>query len=110
MKSSNEYLFEDRPLFSLERIARECEADLLAFGHTHLPYVKDVLGVQFVNDGSVGKPKDGDVRACYALVDIADRIDVTIRRVPYDVAGAAAAVRAGGLPVQFAEMLETATG
>lgn len=106
----NEYLFEDRPLFSLERIARECEADMLAFGHTHLPYVKDVLGVRFVNDGSVGKPKDGDTRAAYALIDIGDEIQVAIRRVAYDVAAAAAAVRASGLPVQFADVLETATG
>lgn len=106
----NEYLFEDRPLFSLERIARECDADLLAFGHTHLPYQKDVLGVRFVNDGSVGKPKDGDTRAAYAFIDVSDEIQVTIRRVAYDVAVAAAAVRAGGLPVQFADMLETAAG
>ena len=106
----NEYLFEDRPLFSLERIARESEADLLAFGHTHLPYVKDVLGVRFVNDGSVGKPKDGDPRAAYAMVDVGDGIDVQIRRVPYDVVSAASAVRGSGLPTQFADMLETATG
>ncbi len=106
----NEYLFEDRPLFSLERIARESEADLLAFGHTHLPYQKDVLGVRFVNDGSVGKPKDGNTRAGYALVEIGDGIDVTFRRVAYDVAAAAAAVRAAGLPTLFADLLESATG
>ncbi len=106
----NEYLFEDRPLFSLERIARESEADLLAFGHTHLPYEKDVLGVRFINDGSVGKPKDGNPRAGYALVEIGDRIEVTFRRVPYDVDAAAAAVRASSLPAQFADMLESATG
>lgn len=106
----NEYLFEDRPLFSLERIARESGADLLVFGHTHLPYQKDVLDVRFINDGSVGKPKDGDPRAGYALVEIGAGINVFFRRVAYDVAAAAEAVRASGLPPQFADLLESATG
>jgi putative phosphoesterase len=79
----NEYLFEDRPLSSFERLAAASNADLIVFGHTHKPYVKDVAGVRFLNVGSVGKPKDGDWRACYAIVDGAE---VTFRRVEYDVA------------------------
>jgi predicted phosphodiesterase len=79
-------------------------------GHTHLPYVKTVDGVWFVNDGSVGKPKDGDVRAAYAICDIGDDLQVSVQRVPYDVQAAAAAVRASALPDHFAELLETAGG
>jgi putative phosphoesterase len=60
----NEYLFEDRPLSSFQRLAATSEADVLVFGHTHKPYTKRVDGVLFVNAGSVGKPKDGDPRAC----------------------------------------------
>ena len=106
----NEYVYEDRPLSSLERIARSADTDILIFGHTHLPYVKNVAGTLFVNDGSVGKPKDGDPRAAYALLDIGPAVQVNIRRVLYDVAAAAAAVRASGLPLEFADMLETARG
>ncbi len=107
----NEYLYESRPLHSLERIAQMAEADVLVFGHTHLPYTKQVAGVLFVNDGSVGKPKDGDVRAAYALLDFqASRVTATIRRVAYDVAAAAAAVRESGLPPHFADLLEAASG
>ena len=106
----NEYVYEDRPLASLERVARAAEADVLAFGHTHLPYVKPVAGVLLVNDGSVGKPKDGDPRAAYALLDIGAEVKASIRRVAYDVAAAAAAVRASGLPAPFADMLEAARG
>ena len=106
----NEYLYEDRGQSSLERIARASEADVLVFGHTHLPYVKDVDGVLFVNVGSAGKPKDGDTRVAYTLLDVGREVSVGIKRVRYDVAAAAAAIRASGLPPHFAEVLETARG
>lgn len=99
----NEYLFEDRPLSSFQRLAASSDADLIVFGHTHKPYVKDVDGVRFLNVGSVGKPKDGDWRACYAILDP----EVTFRRVPYDVAAAAAAIRATDLPHEFALDIES---
>ena len=47
----NEYLFEDRPLSSFERLAATSEADVLIFGHTHKPYTKRVDGVLSVNAG-----------------------------------------------------------
>jgi len=105
----NEYVYEDRLAASLEHIAKSAEADVLVFGHTHLPYSKKVAGVLLVNDGSVGKPKDGDARACYVILDVGDEVKVEFRRVPYDVS-AAAAVRASGLPAHFAHLLENAKG
>lgn len=103
----NEYLFEDRPLSSFQRLAQSSEADVIAFGHTHVPYTKEVDGVLFVNVGSVGKPKDGDPRACYAILDLSGGDQrVTFRRVGYDVSAAAAAVRQSELPDKFARDLE----
>jgi diadenosine tetraphosphatase ApaH/serine/threonine PP2A family protein phosphatase len=72
--------------------------------------VKDVDGMLFVNDGSVGKRKDGDRRAQYAIFDLGTELKVTIQRVEYDVAAAAAAVRASDLHDRFAELLETGGG
>jgi putative phosphoesterase len=106
----NEYVYQDRPLSSLQRIAASARSDVLVFGHTHLPYTKMVDGVLFVNDGSVGKPKDGDARAAFAILEIEEAVNATIHRVPYDVAAAAAAVRASGLPTHFADLLERASG
>jgi putative phosphoesterase len=107
----NEYFYEDRPLSSFERLAQSSEADVIVMGHTHLPYTKEVAGVLFVNDGSVGKPKDGDPRASYVLLQIDEGgVSSSLERVPYDVAAAAAAVRASELPAHFADMLETAKG
>ena len=36
----NEYLFEDRPLSSFQRLAATSETDVLVFGHTHKPYTQ----------------------------------------------------------------------
>jgi putative phosphoesterase len=106
----NEYLFEDRDQRSLERIAQTADCDVLVFGHTHKPWVREIGGVLFVNDGSVGKPKDGDPRAVWALLTATagEPVMVEIRRVPYDVAVMAAAIRAAeGLPDHFARDIET---
>ena len=64
----------------------------LVFGHTHLQFRRRTDdGIELVNPGSVGMPFDGDHRAAYAL--IGDDGDVECRRVTYDHAASAAAVR-----------------
>ncbi|PYR89414.1 MAG: hypothetical protein DMF84_24640 [Acidobacteria bacterium] len=103
----NEYLFEDRALSSFQRLAATSNADIIVFGHTHKPYTKSVDGVTFLNVGSVGKPKDGDWRACYAVLDTTDMPSAVFRRVEYDVKQAAAAIRATELPDEFALDIET---
>ena len=80
--------------------------DMIAFGHTHKPWHREVEGIHFVNTGSVGRPKDGDPRAGYVLVDLgheAPRVEFV--RVAYDVEGAVAGIRAAGLPDDFSEFL-----
>jgi putative phosphoesterase len=106
-RKMNEYLFEDRAISSFQRLAAASNADVIVFGHTHQPYTKEVDGVLFLNDGSVGKPKDGDWRACYAILENGA---ATLRRVDYDVKAAAAAIRATDLPHEFAEDIETGGG
>jgi putative phosphoesterase len=105
----NEYLYQDKPDETFERIATGADADVIVCGHTHRPYDKTVGGARFVNVGSAGKPKDGDPRACWALLDTsADTVE--FRRVPYDVEEAARAVEASDLPSEFANQLREARG
>jgi putative phosphoesterase len=103
----NEYLYEDRPKASLERIAKLAGTDVLLFGHTHFPYVKTIGNTLFVNTGSVGKPKDGDPRGSYVILKTGRRTNVEIRRVRYDEKAAAEAIRESNLPDHFADLLET---
>jgi putative phosphoesterase len=102
----NEYLFEDRPLSSFQHIAGSSNADVILFGHTHRPYAKTVDTVTFINVGSAGKPKDGDWRACYALLDTEEPAAVAFVRVTYDVKTIAEAIRSSDLPDEFALDLE----
>jgi len=103
----NEYLYEDRPAATLERIVKLAGTGVLLFGHTHLPYQKWIGSTLLVNVGSVGKPKDGNPQACYALVDLGLRSRVQFRRVPYDIEAAARAVEDSGLPMEFAAQLRS---
>lgn len=102
----NEYLFEDKPDRLYERLAAAETAGTLVFGHTHKPWVRDFGGVRFVNCGSVGKPKDGDPRGAFAVLEAAEgHVDVTIERVEYDAEAVAREVAAAGLPQEFADKL-----
>ena len=62
-------------------------------------------GEWLVNPGSVGQPRDGDPRAAWMLLDTDEEI-AAYRRCEYDIAGAAAAIRAARLPDSLAERLE----
>ena len=53
----------------------------ILFGHTHVPYARPVGETIFVNVGSGGRPKDGDWRVCYAIVDPAKLGVRRLRRV-----------------------------
>jgi putative phosphoesterase len=102
----NEYLFEDKPARTFERIARGADCDGLVFGHTHRPWIHEYGGVLFVNCGSVGKPKDGDPRAAFALLKVeAGNVAAGIERVEYDAEAVARELAAAGLPVEYAEKL-----
>lgn len=108
----NEYLYEDRPEASLERLLDLVEADVLVCGHTHLPYHR-VLGSgrHVINAGSVGKPKDSDPRACYITLAAEGReLSVEFIRIPYDVEKAAQAIEAAEMPDEFAGMLRLGKG
>jgi putative phosphoesterase len=105
----NEYLFEDKSASLYERLAAAEHDQVLVFGHTHKPWVHDFGGVRFVNCGSVGKPKDGDPRGAFAVLEPSDgTVDVTIERFEYDAEAVAAEVRAAGLPLEFADKLVVA--
>lgn len=89
-------------------------------GHTHVPRVfvqtdkvqevqADSIAIEpgakyFINVGSVGQPRDGDWRACYAIYDFDSKV-VTYRRIEYDIAKAQAKIIAAGLPPMLAERI-----
>ena len=102
-----------------------CDARLVFCGHTHMPalYASDASGKAILFKptagmkipllrqrrwhivlGSVGQPRNGDAAASYALFD-AQSQEIAFQRVSYDIAAAAKAIRAAGLPDGLAERL-----
>jgi len=84
---------ENRPHFKTRDEAESAEIDV-PVGTRHL-----------INPGSVGQPRDQDWRAGFAIYDSNSEC-VIFQRVPYDLAGAQAAIRAAGLPDRLASRLE----
>lgn len=89
-------------------------------GHTHVPrvYIKsdkvrevpaesieiEANSKYFINVGSVGQPRDGDPRACYAILDHDHKL-VVFRRVEYDISTTQKKIREAELPEMLAERL-----
>lgn len=112
---------EDREEKSMLRILEGANADILCFGHTHKPYHRVLnsgteRNPQFrhaINIGSVGKPKDGDPRGGYVLLEMDEHsnlkneqsIRVEFVRFEYDVEKAAEAVGNSPLPNAYATAL-----
>lgn len=105
------YVTADRTDDFLRKMGEQSGAkpqDVVAFGHTHKPWQREVDGVLYVNTGSVGRPKDGDPRAGWTLLSVgAEGVSAEQQRVSYDVEGACAALRAAGLPGAFADTLRS---
>jgi putative phosphoesterase len=108
-QKNNVYWNEDRPEKFFEEMAGKSGADIMIYGHTHRPYIKEIRGRVFINAGSTGRPRDGDPRACLAIVDISQgSVGCRFLRVPYDIDRTAAAIIESGLPGQFAALLREA--
>jgi predicted phosphodiesterase len=131
----NEYLLPDRSDEQLARLAAAADADLVCVGHVHVPYHRALAGehgtVHYVSSGSVGKPKDGDPRACWAELLIGPEDDVReaafgdpaettagdtdtfvgvrFHRVGYDVDAVARDMLRAGLPATLAASLRSAS-
>jgi predicted phosphodiesterase len=105
------YVTEDRPDSFLAKMAGQAgarEGDVICFGHTHKPWHRVVNGIHFVNTGSVGRPKDGDPRACYVAVDMSGPEPVVaFFRVAYDIERAVKGIEDSALPREFADHLRT---
>jgi predicted phosphodiesterase len=103
------YVHQDRSDAFLEKMGAGLgtrAGDVVCFGHTHVPWHRVVEGVHYLNTGSVGRPKDGDWRASYVLLDVtAGNVTAEIVRVEYDVEAAAKAIIASELPDDFADYL-----
>lgn len=127
-QDEDEYVFT--PAQALEGLL-DSTAMITFFGHTHhqggFSYEKssknlEVLSIKprlteafaplrteprnryLLNPGSIGQPRDGDPRAGFAIADLEHHI-VEFWRVPYDISGVQARMRAVRLPEPLVQRL-----
>ncbi len=116
-RSVDEYTLFDTEEKQVLEMMEEANADLLFVGNSHKPYhriMESSAGVfkHVINLGSVGKPKDADVRGCYVLLTIdesssvldQESIKVEFRRVAYDLDKATKGILESLLPDEFASI------
>lgn len=128
----NEYLMPDRTEEQLARLADTAEVDVVCHGHVHLAFHRsfatdDGMRIHYVSTGSVGKPKDGDPRACWVELVLGSAeevrtglsgdaaagpagksetwVGIAVHRVEYDAGSVAADMVAKGLPQTLADAL-----
>ncbi len=105
---NNLYWHYDRDKDFFLKMAMKADADIMIYGHTHIPYRKDIDNKIFINAGSVGRPKDGDPRACLCIVDITpDNVETEFLRISYNIEKTVSAIIKSGMPLYFAEKLRS---
>jgi putative phosphoesterase len=75
----NDYLYEDNP--QLERLS-EFDCDVVAFGQTHRPLLREHVRPLLLNPGSVGQSRHATGIACAAVVDTETMSCELIERPP----------------------------
>ena len=98
-------LYADTPEPRFVEYGEAAEADVVILGHVHRPFHRKVRGWDFVNAGSVGRPRDGNPHTGYAVIETDGQVRVTFRRFAYDLDRAQRAVRELGLPEPLADRL-----
>ena len=73
---------QDQYLYTVSSKIFPDGVDTLFSGHTHVQVLVNFDGKIYCNPGSVGQPRDGDVRAAYAIMK---KEKITLHRVSYDI-------------------------
>ncbi len=91
----DEYLLKDVETWS--RRVQHVDADIVCVGHSHMQFEIELGDVRVLNPGSVGQPRNGDIRAAYAVIDLASG-RVELKRVSYPIEDVIARMNAAAVP------------
>ncbi len=85
---------------------KKFNVDIIASGHTHVPFVWEGKNGFVINPGSVGQPRSGNPDASYIILKVKNgHVKFEHRQVPYDTGAAADKIKNARLPTFFAERL-----
>ncbi|MBU3902241.1 MAG: metallophosphatase family protein [Candidatus Thermoplasmatota archaeon] len=79
--NDDEYVYEND---LSKKFLDEVNAEILVYGHTHVPCLKKFGNGIIINPGSIGQPRDGNPKASFAAFDT-DKKSADIKRTNYDI-------------------------
>jgi putative phosphoesterase len=85
----------------LQGLIGDTQASVIAFGHLHIAYVRNLLHVTLIDVSAVGNPKDNDLRSKWGLIEWDDddrEWTATLRYVDYPIEDTEAQILASGMP------------
>jgi predicted phosphodiesterase len=85
----------------LRELIGDTQASVIAFGHLHVAYVRNLLHVTLIDVSAVGNPKDNDMRSKWGLIewDESEREwTATLRYVDYPMEETEAQILASDMP------------
>ena len=96
----NRHIFPDMPEDDVLALIGDIDADVLVFGHLHIPYRRRIGGPQLFDVASCGAPRDGDRRAAWGSFSWSPETGWrgTIHRTPYDHGATALRIIESGMP------------
>lgn len=94
------HIFPDMTNAALRELIGVSDATVLAFGHLHIPFTRQIDGLTLANIASVGLPRDGDRRATWGEFtwDEPDGWSVVTHRVEYDYQETVRLIFSCGIP------------
>ncbi|GHO87766.1 metallophosphoesterase family protein [Dictyobacter formicarum] len=99
--NQEEAIFPTSPDSKIEHLCGDLRptVGVLVFGHYHVAYMRRWRHLLLVDTGSCGLPRDGDLRAAYAILTWQDNIwQAEHRRVKYDVKAVVKQLKNSGIP------------
>jgi putative phosphoesterase len=100
-RSATEEMDYRLPEAELAQMLEGVEEDIVLCAHSHIPYLGLIRDKHVFNVGSVGRPLDGNIAACYGILDLGKphNPEFFIQRVAYPVNETIRRAKESGLPL-----------
>ena len=100
----NEYVYPNTPNYEIKELFKIAKKQIIAMGHTHIPFIKKIGDKLAINPGSVGQPRDGNNKASFCVLDN-KKLEAEVVRMGYDIRKAADKIGGIGMPFFISDRL-----
>lgn len=104
--SNTNYIYESEDDEIFNAMFTESKADIIFMGHTHLSYIKQIEDKWAVNTGSVGRSREENRLASYAILTLTEeKLETEIIQLTYPIGKVVEAIENSEIPNYYADFL-----